>query len=348
MNSNITVENDKGNLIVNYNLQRCKKCILSCEFPNISFNQDGVCNYCLAPEGILVSSDEIKKANSHIFKLIKSAHNRQYDCLALYSGGKDSSYALYVIKKVLKLNPLALTIDNGFIADLVLPNMKLVLDNLDIDHIIFKPSKHYMQSIYVSAINITEIVPENIMYATSACGGCIATVLSIGSREAISRNIPLMMGGWTPGQLTRSPLLQGSFLEKICTQHFSKIELSTFEVKEKIDLYKPKDSDFPPLFNPLYSIPYNEKEVIRKLNDLGWKKPKDTDSCSSNCRLNSFLVIDHIKKYGFHPYEYELSFHVRNGLSSRKEAMEKITNLSCNGILLNTIANELGIQNTLF
>lgn len=148
--------------------------------------------------------DVLDKSLSEVRELIQSSPDRTYDCLVLYSGGKDSSYSLYVIKKILKLKPLALTIDNGFISQAVLPNMKAVLDSLEIDHIIFKPAQSYMRSLYKQALQTKEKDAKDIMYATSACGSCISTVLSIGAKEAISRKIPVLMGvesGATYGEI---------------------------------------------------------------------------------------------------------------------------------------------------
>ena len=34
------------------NMKRCVKCILSETFPGIRFNEDGVCNFCIAFKGI--------------------------------------------------------------------------------------------------------------------------------------------------------------------------------------------------------------------------------------------------------------------------------------------------------
>ena len=57
---------------------------------------------------------------------------------------------------------------------------------------------------------------------------------------------------------------------------------------------------------------------------LGWKRPSDTDSNSSNCLLNTLGISIHQKKYGFHPYISEVANMVREGVMSRKEALEKM------------------------
>lgn len=343
-NKNFNIDILESDVMINYDVKRCKKCILSSNYPKISFGDDGICNYCNSDEGKTSNQKEKDKSLSYALQLIQSRKNRTYDCLVLFSGGKDSSYSLYHIKSVLKLKPLALTIDNGFVSNAVFPNMKAILKNLDIDHIIFKPSTNFMSALYKEAIEGVETDPSKIMYATSGCGSCISMVLSIGAKECLQRNIPILMGGWSPGQLTEMSLLPGSFIEKICTQHFTGLELRRPDLRNEIKNYYSKDSFFPALYNPLYGIDYNENKIVETLSSLGWERPKDTDSCSSNCRLNSYLIIDHVKKYGFHPYEYELAFHVRNGMSTREEALSKITNISVKSNIIDAISKELNIN----
>ena len=343
--SKVNVHDSGEEIIVEYDVKRCQRCILSENFPKIKFDE-GICNFCRdydtggLSNGFLDNGLSMKQLQA----IISTKPNRTYDCLALYSGGKDSSYMLHVIKSEIGLNPLAVTLDNGFIADAVLPNMKAVLDHLEIDHILIRPSMRFMKSLYRAAIVNVESHPEQIMYAASGCGSCISVLLSIAAQECIIRNIPLMVGGWTPGQLTDEAMLPGTFLEEICQRHFSKVKLQQPEVSNMIAKYKFIASEYPYLFNPLYKTGYDEKKVYETLHNFGWKKPQDTDSCSSNCRLNGLLVVDHIRKYGFHPYEYELAFHVRTGICSREEALRKITHIEVNYNLINTVLNDLGMK----
>ena len=65
-----------------------------------------------------------------------------------YSGGKDSTYTLQVLKQHYGLRVLALTLDNGFVSDSAFSNMRNVTDKLGIDHIIFKPRFDLMKQIF--------------------------------------------------------------------------------------------------------------------------------------------------------------------------------------------------------
>lgn len=337
----VHIVESNGALSIEYNVRRCKKCILSENFPGIAFDEEGICSYCRQSHGWALPRAEQEKVLTQVYELIESSPQRQYDCLILFSGGKDSSYSLFVVKEILKLTPLALTIDNGFMAREVLPNMRTVLNKLNIDHLLFRPSNQFMSEMYRKSLATKEEDEKSVMYATAACGSCISVILSIGAKECISRKIPVMMGGWSPGQLTELPLLPGSMLRSISSGHFSKLQLKSQILKEHINKFFIEPDEFPALYNPLYGIDYNEQAIYESLQKIGWKKPEETDSCSSNCRLNGYLVIDHIRKYGFHPYEYELAFHVRNGAATREEALARITQVAVSSAGIDLIRKHL-------
>ncbi len=114
-------------------LTRCSRCILPSTFPYISFNVSGVCNYCEnykirnqpKPLELLLESLEPYKSN-----------NGSNDCLIPYSGGRDSTFALYFAKEKLGLNPIAYTYDWGMLTDLGRRNISRVCAKMNVENII--------------------------------------------------------------------------------------------------------------------------------------------------------------------------------------------------------------------
>ncbi|KJZ47610.1 hypothetical protein [Pseudomonas fluorescens] len=335
---------DTGFLSIRYSAVRCTRCILSSAFPAIDFDTQGVCNYCNSTDGHSLRATQHLDILAQVQQRIGARDGRSHDCLVLFSGGKDSSYSLYHITRVLGLRPLALTVDNGFVSEATLPNMKRLTTALRVDHLVIRPAPVMMQAIYYHAVRETELDLTKVMYATAACGSCISVVLATGAHEANIRRIPIMMGGWSPGQLTQNPLLPGAFLEKISSGHLSRIHLSSPYARAQLDACIGKVSEFPDLYNPLYALEYSEEHILQELAQFGWVRPADTDSCSSNCVLNGLLIVDHVRKYGFHPYEYELAFHVRNNLCSREEAIHKITQIGVSDRQIVSAGNRLGLE----
>ena len=113
-------------------MKRCNKCILPENYPGITFNAEGVCNYCRDyKKRDLYGEDELKR----ILEYYRDK-NKNYDCIVGISGGRDSAYALYYLVKKCDLRVLGYTADNGFIPEAAKLNIKNMTDILGIDLVI--------------------------------------------------------------------------------------------------------------------------------------------------------------------------------------------------------------------
>lgn len=113
-------------------IRRCTHCILPETMPLISFDQDGVCNYCHAHTPIHY------QGRAALEKLVRPYRNSdgQADCIVALSGGRDSSYGLHYLKTVMKLNPIAYTYDWGMITDIGRRNQARLVGKLGVEHVI--------------------------------------------------------------------------------------------------------------------------------------------------------------------------------------------------------------------
>jgi len=114
-------------------LKRCSKCLLPETFPFINYDNEGVCNYCnnYQPKIHTKGFDELKS----IVELYRKA-NGAPDCIVPFSGGRDSTYSLHVIKKELSLHPITFTYDWGMVTDLARRNISRVCGKLGVENII--------------------------------------------------------------------------------------------------------------------------------------------------------------------------------------------------------------------
>jgi N-acetyl sugar amidotransferase len=115
---------------------RCARCLYDDTVPAISFDAEGICNYCrihdqldqeypTGPEGqrkLRAIAEEIKQAGQ----------GKQYDVIVGVSGGCDSSYMLYLAVQ-LGLRPLAVHFDNTWDSTVAVENIQDVLRKLDVD-----------------------------------------------------------------------------------------------------------------------------------------------------------------------------------------------------------------------
>jgi N-acetyl sugar amidotransferase len=105
----------------------------------IIFDKDGFCNHCVASIARW-NSDEFQNKTAieqgldkWINKIKSEGAGKKYDCIIGLSGGVDSSYVAYLVKKVYGLRPLAVHLDNGWNSELAVRNIDKILDRLDID-----------------------------------------------------------------------------------------------------------------------------------------------------------------------------------------------------------------------
>lgn len=118
--------------------QQCAKTVMdNIADPNITFDENGVCNYYY--EYIEQEKKFVKKGqeglhfyNKKIAQLKKDGENKKYDCILGLSGGVDSSYLAFLAKKE-GLNPLVVHFDNGWNSELAVKNIESIVSILGFD-----------------------------------------------------------------------------------------------------------------------------------------------------------------------------------------------------------------------
>lgn len=113
-------------------LKRCTKCILPETFPFISFDDQGVCNYC--------NNHKKKEKPQNVDELINFLEpyrrSKGYEAVVPFSGGRDSSYSVHLLKKELGLNIVTYTYDWGMVTDLARRNIARMCGDLGVENII--------------------------------------------------------------------------------------------------------------------------------------------------------------------------------------------------------------------
>lgn len=113
-------------------LRRCTCCVLPETMPFISFDENGMCNFChnyskTEPLGL-----------DKLMAFLEPYRNKNGgpDCLISFSGGRDSSYGVHYAKNILKMNPVTYTYDWGMVTDLARRNQMRICGKLGIEHIL--------------------------------------------------------------------------------------------------------------------------------------------------------------------------------------------------------------------
>ena len=118
--------------------QICVRCVMDTSINGITFDNQGVCNFCRAAEvrlskELYVGVKNASRLHQLIDQIKSEGRKRPYDCIIGVSGGVDSSYTAYLVKRIYGLRPLAVHFDNGWDSELAVQNIENLIKKLDID-----------------------------------------------------------------------------------------------------------------------------------------------------------------------------------------------------------------------
>lgn len=312
-------------------VKRCTKCILSENFPRIKFDDQGICNFC--NNGLLHITDQknVDDAKKEVEKLFRKSDKAQteYDAIVCYSGGKDSTYTLKLAVEKYKLRILSFTLDNGFISPVAFKNIEKVVSSLGVDHFTYRPSYQFMKNLFrVSAFeNIYN--PHTLTRISANCNSCISIVNMTALKTALEKNIPFILAGFTLGQIPSNTIYYQNNYEFFKESRKPVLDKLKKSLGDDVSRYMELTdrllrNNYPYNINLLCLENATENEIIDEILPLGWEKPADVDGCSTNCRINAFNNYVHTQKYGYSPYELELSHLIRKDLLNREEALRKL------------------------
>ena len=106
--------------------------------PNISFDEDGICNYYWdfhrsTKHNWHRGEDGLKKLEAQLDRVRKEGINNEFDCILGLSGGADSSYMLHKLVTEFRLRPLVFHVDGGWNTDLAVSNISCLIDKLKLE-----------------------------------------------------------------------------------------------------------------------------------------------------------------------------------------------------------------------
>lgn len=331
----------------------CTQCVLPETFPGIKFNVHGVCQYCQSFKGIQHLEKKREEYQQKFESLLKSRPSTvgSYDVLVAYSGGKDSTFTLDLLKNRYGLRVLALTFDHGFVSPYAFENMRKVVEVLGVDHIIYKPDLQAIRTVFRFSLENEFHPPKALERASSICNSCMGLVKFITLRTAIEKEIPFIAYGWSPGQAPiQSAILknQPSFVRMSQDLFLKPLEeavgpqIRTYFLDEK-HFEQRENTNLPHNINPLAFLRYDEEEIFERIQALGWQPPEDTDPNSTNCLLNGLANEVHLKRHRYHPYAMEMAELVREGIVDRQEALQRLSTPAAPQIL-KAVKTKLGLE----
>jgi hypothetical protein len=268
--------------------RRCRKCILSERHGPL---RDGLCEECRgqvgprAPGNIEASAD----ARSRFDQLIRSHLRREgrYDALLLLSGGKDSAYILHRMRREYPaLRILGVTVNNGLMSPVAIPNAELAARKLEADLLI--TNAHVGEFARVLRNAFLSLNGRGTYGVVDHADGSM--VFQIGQRMAQELGIPLLIGGLSWVQVQRI------------------VGKDDFQLREGAG---------PLMVFPLAVWRTDEQEIRRTVRKLELMLPGGDSPVVSNSLLILSMFIVDIMNLGYCSFEPEFAQLVREGKTDR-------------------------------
>lgn len=325
-NSRATVESQRPKI--------CRMCVLPETFPGVHFDETGLCNLCRTRKKSGDYKDRKQQLLLDFREIARTARKRDgYHCLLAYSGGKDSTYTLWLLRRFYNLRVLAVTFDHGFTSPQSFANIRNVVETVEADSLVIKPQFDLLRRLFSGSMEKGIFSPKALERASRCCNACISLVKNIILRTALEKDIPIIAYGWTPGQAPISAALFKMNAPMVRQMHDSRSAPLLNLVGKDLAPYMLNESHFRPNRNFPYSVnpmafhPYREDDVVERIRELGWESPKDSDGNSTNCLLNGFAIRAHLNEFGYHPYAFEAAELVRMGALTREAALASLADL---------------------
>ena len=304
----------------------CKNCILVDGFLGININEEQLCNFCTDPryDNPNWSKVEIKEEHRNksledwihtIKKMQENGDELHYDCVIGYSGGKDSTALVDTFVNEYHLNPLLVSVDTGFMTDVAKQNMKDTLTKMDLfeNHLLIEDAAPIFTRLYQYYFFSHDSTKKAL--TVEICHKCTDLIHTIIIKEAIKRNIPYIIIGFSPDQIARyfyetdphDIIKDGTPIPAI-SDILSKEDNCWYLTQEEIG--KIQNASFRVLY-PYHVMDYNEKEIISRLESKGLIQKGKGDPVLTNCHVVKAALFHDFYRYGGITYALQYSELIR-------------------------------------
>jgi len=294
--------------------------------PNISFDEQGICNYYYeyqqkAAEGILTGEAGQAKLQEMVEQIKTASQGQQYDCILGLSGGADSTYMAYLAKE-LGLNPLLVHFDYGWNLETAVQNIERTVKVLGFDLYTYVMDwtefKDLLRAYFKASVLDLDVPADHLIFAAL-------------SKVAKKHRIKSILKGYniaTEAILPRTWNYNRKFdLVNLKNIHQQFGERSIKSIP-KLGYWQRQYYDrFVRLrdYAPLNYVEYNKKAVKKLLADqLGWVDygGKHCENIFTRFYQGYILPV----KFNIDKRKAHLSTLIFSGQMTREEAMEELSN----------------------
>ena len=323
-------------------MKYCKNCLYPETKPDLFFNESGICSACSASNE-KYSEINWKEREKEFKKIVDHYRIPEgeigYDCLIPVSGGKDSTYQAYVMKKIYGMNPLCVCFETTSVTEVGQKNLDNI-SKMGIDVIHFKKNSVAYKKMVIEGFKKIgdEMWPNHI------------GIFTIPIMIAVKFKIPLVIWGENSQQEYGGPNLESiksRNLDRRWLEEFG--GLLGYRIQDMIGVEGITKNELTPYFYPsdedINSIGVKgvflgsyffwdarkQLEIVKK-NGFNVKEDGPTEGTYTNYEnIDEKLVSlhDYLKyvKYGFGRATDHACLDIRNNRLTRTEGLKLVREL---------------------
>ncbi len=317
-------------------MKSCSSCVMPETAETLSYDNKGVCSVCRQIEFKQEGIDWKQRSVDLDGLLADSRGQSDYDCILPFSGGKDSTYTLWYVVKKLKLKPLVVCFDHGFMRSTLLENNLRTFRLLGVDVVNFTPNWQVVRKLMFEALR----------RRGDFCWHCHTGIFAYPMWVALEKKIPLVI--WGEPSAEYSSFYGYDEEEEVDERRFNTIVNLGINAEDMLGMLDNTISDYPVTARDLKPFTYPPSSELRKLRmrsiclgsyipwdvkkqvelirkELGWRGdevegvPPEYDYEKIECFMQG--VRDYLKylKRGFGRTTHLVSIDIRNGRKTREE-----------------------------
>jgi hypothetical protein len=280
------------------------------------------CRYCREAERSHAPQAAVhrEQTQSRLKAIVERVKGKgKYDCLVPFSGGKESSYILWMLVDQCGMRPLAFNMSNGFQHPDAVRNIELIADRLGVDLVVCRPN----------STMIRRLMRAFLLAAGEFCTPCNMLISATAFRLARQHGIKMIMSG---NAARTNPGLDGvssaTYYDRVYYLNVAGGLLSRADrdyylnpgyVRTTIRRMLGVETQ---TINVLDYIQPTLQEIHDTLKSLGWTRPAGAIQ-HGDCVLDPVKEYLYYKRWGCTEVTALYSVLIRNGEITRDEALQR-------------------------
>ena len=302
--------------------QRCSRCVMDTTDSNITFDENGVCDYCRNFDKYIKpywkpQENRFEELEEIAAKIRKSGEGKDYDCILGLSGGADSSYLAYIAVEVMHLRPLIFVVDTGWNLNVAVENIEKIVKGLNLD-------------MYTEVVNWKEMADLQLSFFKASISSCDQpqdhAIFAALYNHAVKHKIKYVLTGSNSAtEFIRAPIewlyMNDTVMLKDIHKRFGRIPLKTYPLCGMLK-YRINYRYFHGMKRvfPLDYVVYDKEQAMELLHEkYGWTKYENKHYENVFTRFFEGCYLP--QKFGFDTRKNVCSNQILTGTMTREEAL---------------------------